>query len=438
MCGGSSGAPTISSSSRSRIRSWSAGCGRSCGGWSRAWRRAGCGSATSRSTRCSREVRLRGRRVELSQKEFALLRALAAAPTRVFTKEELLRDVWGYRSMGATRTLDSPRVPAAAEAGHGGRQVRRQRVGRRLPAGRRAGLGGGGMSALAYAGWLFALCAACGFSAARVRLTRQSELVADAGHELRGPLCAARLGLHGLGIDDAAAIDLELRRAALALDDLVAAGRGDRARGRSQLVDVGALLDDGAEAWAPLASAFGVLARRSSRSGAARSSEPTRSASPRRAATSWPTRSSTAASPVRVRGRVVAGRVRIEVSDAGPGLPEPVSRLIARRRARRAARPRPRHRRPHRPRPRRPPLLGAELPRSLPGHRAAERRRRPGDRALPTLALRPDLEARHPPDPARPELAPGQRSPPRSEWMPPRRPLRPPDPDPPPPRPSGR
>ena len=55
----------------------------------------------------SREVRLRGRRVELSQKEFALLKALAASPTRVFTKEELLRDVWGFRSMGATRTLDS-------------------------------------------------------------------------------------------------------------------------------------------------------------------------------------------------------------------------------------------------------------------------------------------------------------------------------------------
>ena len=55
----------------------------------------------------SREVRLRGRRVVLSQKEFALLKALAASPTRVFTKEELLRDVWGFRSMGATRTLDS-------------------------------------------------------------------------------------------------------------------------------------------------------------------------------------------------------------------------------------------------------------------------------------------------------------------------------------------
>jgi DNA-binding response OmpR family regulator len=55
----------------------------------------------------SREVRIRGDRVDLSQKEFALLRALAAEPTRVFTKEELLRDVWGFRSLGSTRTLDS-------------------------------------------------------------------------------------------------------------------------------------------------------------------------------------------------------------------------------------------------------------------------------------------------------------------------------------------
>ena len=54
-----------------------------------------------------REVRLRGRRIELSQKEFALLRALATDPTRVLTKQELLRDVWGYRTLGTTRTLDS-------------------------------------------------------------------------------------------------------------------------------------------------------------------------------------------------------------------------------------------------------------------------------------------------------------------------------------------
>jgi DNA-binding response OmpR family regulator len=55
----------------------------------------------------SREVRVGDERVELSQKEFSLLRTLAADPTRVFTKEELLRTVWGFRSMGATRTLDS-------------------------------------------------------------------------------------------------------------------------------------------------------------------------------------------------------------------------------------------------------------------------------------------------------------------------------------------
>jgi DNA-binding response OmpR family regulator len=55
----------------------------------------------------SRDVRVRGARVALSQKEFALLRQLASEPTRVWTKHELLRDVWGFRAYGATRTLDS-------------------------------------------------------------------------------------------------------------------------------------------------------------------------------------------------------------------------------------------------------------------------------------------------------------------------------------------
>jgi DNA-binding response OmpR family regulator len=55
----------------------------------------------------SREVRVGERPVELSAKEFALLHALAGDPTRVFTKEELLRDVWGFKLMGSTRTLDS-------------------------------------------------------------------------------------------------------------------------------------------------------------------------------------------------------------------------------------------------------------------------------------------------------------------------------------------
>lgn len=55
----------------------------------------------------TRAVRLEGRPVHLSAKEFALLHALAAEPTRVFGKAELLRDVWGYLSMGTTRTLDA-------------------------------------------------------------------------------------------------------------------------------------------------------------------------------------------------------------------------------------------------------------------------------------------------------------------------------------------
>src|SRR5690242_15552213 len=50
-----------------------------------------------RSTRC---VTVCGRMVPLPGKEYELLATLAAEPTRVFTKEELLRDVWGFRSLG--------------------------------------------------------------------------------------------------------------------------------------------------------------------------------------------------------------------------------------------------------------------------------------------------------------------------------------------------
>src|SRR4051812_47787626 len=55
----------------------------------------------------TREVRLDGEPVPLAAKEFALLHALAEQPTRVYGKNELLRDVWGYLSMGNTRTLDA-------------------------------------------------------------------------------------------------------------------------------------------------------------------------------------------------------------------------------------------------------------------------------------------------------------------------------------------
>lgn len=55
----------------------------------------------------ARQAWLHGTLLELSKKEFSLLRALAADPTRVFTREELLRGVWGYATIGRTRTLDS-------------------------------------------------------------------------------------------------------------------------------------------------------------------------------------------------------------------------------------------------------------------------------------------------------------------------------------------
>jgi DNA-binding response OmpR family regulator len=72
----------------------------------------------------SRLVRLRGERVELSQKEFSLLRTLAADPTRVFAKEELLRTIWGFRSLGTTRTLDSHACRLRRKLGvHGDRFV---------------------------------------------------------------------------------------------------------------------------------------------------------------------------------------------------------------------------------------------------------------------------------------------------------------------------
>jgi DNA-binding response OmpR family regulator len=55
----------------------------------------------------TRAVRLAGAPVHLSAKEFALLVTLAEEPTRVYAKHQLLRDVWGYLSIGNTRTLDA-------------------------------------------------------------------------------------------------------------------------------------------------------------------------------------------------------------------------------------------------------------------------------------------------------------------------------------------
>jgi DNA-binding response OmpR family regulator len=57
--------------------------------------------------RRTRRVAVRDTSVTLSAKEFELLAHLAVDPSRVFTKEELLREVWGFRALGRTRTLES-------------------------------------------------------------------------------------------------------------------------------------------------------------------------------------------------------------------------------------------------------------------------------------------------------------------------------------------
>ena len=70
----------------------------------------------------TREVRVGEQPVELAAKEFALLQTLIVEPTRVLTREELLRGIWGHETFGRSRTLDSHafrlrRKLAAAEPG---------------------------------------------------------------------------------------------------------------------------------------------------------------------------------------------------------------------------------------------------------------------------------------------------------------------------------
>jgi len=54
----------------------------------------------------SYQVRLRGRPLDLTYKEFELLRFLASRPGRVSTRSQLLQEVWGYDFFGGTRTVD--------------------------------------------------------------------------------------------------------------------------------------------------------------------------------------------------------------------------------------------------------------------------------------------------------------------------------------------
>lgn len=132
------------------------------------------------------------------------------------------------------------------------------------------GITGADWIGLAAAGWVVACLFALLAVRQAVRADRLGVRAAEAAHELRGPLCAARLALTGLerAFPDAptlirgiAAIDLELRRAGLALDELggLASSRERCAEAvaaaHHELVDLHALATAAEPAWHALAAA---------------------------------------------------------------------------------------------------------------------------------------------------------------------------------------
>jgi DNA-binding response OmpR family regulator len=323
----------------------------------------------------SRVVRLRGAPIALSQKEFALVRTLASEPTRVFTKDELLRTIWGFRTLGSTRTLDSHACRLRHKLGCFGDRfvVNVWGVGYRLIDGPPSELApfaqapalapaaavavpavlaaGAPLHAaavapvdpLTLAAWLLAAVAVAAAAAGRLELRRRRELVARACHELRGPLTAAHLALHaGARHGDApperlAAIDLELKRAGVALDDLAAARRGRRAPDRDEPVDVGDLLAYQAATWRIVADAFGCrLELVAPGSGAIVRGDRLRLA--QAVGNLLANALEHGTGRVELLARSLGDRVRIEVADEGPGLPAPVGDLTRRPRAGRGRR----------------------------------------------------------------------------------------------------
>jgi signal transduction histidine kinase len=195
---------------------------------------------------------------------------------------------------------------------------------------------------LATAGWLLAAGGLAAAALLQRELARRAELVTRACHEVRGPLQAARLGLHLLGAAARAgatvgAVDLELRRAALALEDLHAARVGGRVRDRRDTVEVGSLVRDAAAAWRPAATAAGVALRLDApANGALVHGDRLRLA--QACGNLLANAIEHGGTRVQVRARADAGRVRIEVRDDGPGLPAPVADLAARARGGRGRR----------------------------------------------------------------------------------------------------
>jgi DNA-binding response OmpR family regulator len=75
--------------------------------------------------RRTRRVSVRGEQVELAGREFELVARLAEDPHRVLTKEQLLREVWGYRSLGS-KYSSHPNLISVARNHDDGRNERRR------------------------------------------------------------------------------------------------------------------------------------------------------------------------------------------------------------------------------------------------------------------------------------------------------------------------
>lgn len=169
-------------------------------------------------------------------------------------------------------------------------------------------------------------------------------LVAQASHELRGPLQAALLGLHGLGAagDGArlAAIDLELRRAARAAEDLTAAASGRRATESPDEVELGGLLADAGVAWELLAAhrGVGLVVEPSAVPVVVRADRLRIAQALANLVANAVEHGAGGDGGVRVRVRAAGAHARVEVTDGGPGLPAPLPELVAAARGRRERR----------------------------------------------------------------------------------------------------
>jgi signal transduction histidine kinase len=112
-------------------------------------------------------------------------------------------------------------------------------------------------------GWAAAAVAGLAAARMRMRLVQRSVLVARAAHEVRGPLAAAGLALHGAADDPGrvAAAELQIRRAGLALADLVDAPDGVPADDLRELLDARAVVAEVVDAWSPVAQRYGAAVR---------------------------------------------------------------------------------------------------------------------------------------------------------------------------------